>query len=59
MGTLLVGIYNSLHIKRIHVIINSRMTQLLGKTDTASRAAGKAEGIAEQKATQRTKETHE
>jgi hypothetical protein len=49
VSTLVVSVWNSLHIKKIHVIINSRMSQLLKKTDVDSREEGRLEGIAEEK----------
>lgn len=48
VSTFLVSVWNHYHIKRIHVIINSRMTQLLGRTSQDSRAQGRVEGIAEE-----------
>lgn len=45
VGALAVSIYNSQQIGSVHVLINSRMTELLDLTQKAS----KAEGVKEQK----------
>jgi hypothetical protein len=44
IGALIVSIINAMHIKAVHVEINSRMTQLLSLTAHSSRANGVVEG---------------
>ena len=42
--------YSVIKVRDLHVLVNSRLTQLLTLTDKSSRAEGKAEGRAEGKA---------
>ena len=41
---------NSKKLEALHVDVNSRLSQLLAKTETSARAEGKAEGIASERA---------
>lgn len=42
--SLVLGIKNKKAIQEVHVSLNSRLTQLLQKTEESAHAAGKAEG---------------
>lgn len=44
LGALAVSIWNSTKIKEVHVLINSRLTELLELTKTSSKAEGVKEG---------------
>jgi hypothetical protein len=50
VGAWACSMRNSYRIQDIHVSINSRMDELLKQTGLASKAEGKVEGIAQQKA---------
>jgi hypothetical protein len=48
-GALYTSVLNHTKIGQLHVIVNSRLTELLTETRIASHAQGKEEGIAESK----------
>jgi hypothetical protein len=50
-GALYTSVLNHTKIGQLHVIVNSRLTELLAETRVASRAEGRAEGIKESKGT--------
>ena len=39
--------YSVIKVQKLHVLVNSRLSQLLISTDKASHAEGKAEGLAQ------------
>jgi hypothetical protein len=43
--TLLISIHNKYAIKELHVIVNSRLTELLKSTGEEQHAAGRREGL--------------
>lgn len=45
LGALAVSIYNVIGIRNVHVLVNSRLTELLAVT----RASAKAEGVKQEK----------
>lgn len=44
VGALAVSIHNSIGIKEVHVLMNSRLTELLDVTRASSRAEGLKQG---------------
>ena len=44
-----IGLGNKRSLEDLHILVNSRLTQLLESTKIASHATGKAEGVEQQK----------
>jgi hypothetical protein len=49
VGALLTSIYNSTRIKQVHLLINSRLTELIDLTRISSLAEGLKQGREERK----------
>lgn len=45
LAALIVGVRNSRKVDSVHLLINSRMTELLASTGAAARAEGHTEGV--------------
>lgn len=49
VGALMVSIYNATQINNVHILMNSRLSELLELTKEAANAEGRLEGRALQK----------
>ena len=47
VGAFFVSLWNTYRIRELHVVVNSRLTQLLAVTAAASKAEGHLQGLVE------------
>lgn len=49
VGALMVSIYNSTQIQEVHIMMNSRLSELLDLTRASSKAEGVKQGMQDEK----------